>query len=569
VRTILLAGALLTAASVLVAGAIRSDAAGGSAAGTTPPPVPGCADRNAGQNVRVTQDCGFRAQSEETLAVNPSNESDFVAASNDFRTGFNKTSIQWSVDGGVHWGDVDEPFQHKLNHPERLLPTPSDPNRHTLAGDEGTGRGYEHCSDPSVAWDSAGRVFYSCVAFDAVFQASLLAVAVSPPRANGSYFGDIGPTTRTGIVAEDNNSSIFHDKELLAADAYANSPNRDNVYIVWTLLPGLGDVFEGQIYASMSTDHGRTWSTPEAINGASSTLCPIGLEDETSDSSCDRSYAPAPAVLPNGDLAVVFFNHNLSGADAQYLSVHCRPRGSSPEGTAQLDCGDPTKVGDAVRSPEPTCDFGIPIECVPGPYVVLEDDPHVAAQPRNGHLYVVWEDYRAGEYDIELARSTDGGATWSAARTVNPDRGLDHYLPAVAAAPGSDGDRVGVSYYRSQRIPGENSPPPGGFQQGVGGAGDAPSDYVLAGGGSATALPWAFSVVSPPFAPPDQATFIGDYTGLAITGGSRAHPIWADTRNRNPYAAQDGWRRDLDVFTDDVALPDATAAPSRGTIGAP
>jgi hypothetical protein len=394
---------------------------------------------------------------------------------------------------------------------------------------------------------------------------------VSPPGANGSYFSDIGPRTRVGIVAEDNNPGVFHDKESLAADSYEHSPNRDNVYVVWTNLPGVGEELAGQIYGSMSTDHGRTWSTPEPIGGSSEALCAVGGNGQARASGfdCDRSYAPAPAVLPDGNLVVVFFNRNVAGEDARYLAVRCRPRGVSPVGSARLNCGAPVKVGDARRAAEPTCDFGVPLECVPGPYVVLEDDPNVAVQRANGHLYVVWHDYRNGEYDIQLTRSFDGGATWSPSVTVNPDRGLDHYLPAVAAAAGANGDRVGVSYYRSGRIVSENTPPDGGFVQGSDGAGSALSDYALAGGGSTTALPWTFTVVSPAFEPPDQATFIGDYTGLAITPDGRAHPIWADTRNTNPYAATDGWTRDLDLFTDSISLAAGTAAASTGRIGSP
>ena len=69
--------------------------------------------------------------------------------------------------------------------------------------------------------------------------------------------------------------------------------------------------------------------------------------------------------------------------------------------------------------------------------------PRINSQnTQNNHLYATWQDYRNGEFDIQLSLSTDGGLTWHQAGTVNPDRGLDHYMPAVEQSPDRT-DRVG------------------------------------------------------------------------------------------------------------------------------
>jgi hypothetical protein len=213
-------------------------------------------------------------------------------------------------------------------------------------------------------------------------------------------------------------------------------------------------------------------------------------------------------------------------------------------------------VGDDIFVREPQCDFGRgPEECVPGPWIRTDDFPRIALNPGNGDLYATWQDYRNGEYDIQLAASTDGGRTWSASSTVNPDSGLDHYFPADAVAPSSQRDRVGVSYYRSGRVPNENNTPTGGFAPGQPGVQQASSDYVLAGG-KGTRAPFRFTVVSPRFPPPDgnQAGFNGDYSGLVINRDGEAHPIWSDTRNTNPFPLN-GVVHDEDVFTQKVSLP--------------
>ncbi|HXG97262.1 MAG TPA: hypothetical protein VNJ06_09165 [Gemmatimonadales bacterium] len=80
---------------------------------------------------------------------------------------------------------------------------------------------------------------------------------------------NIASAGRNYIVVEDNNAPVFHDKPFITADAYPGSPNRDNVYATWTVF----NTIASPIYGSMSTDHGRTWSTPAAISGSNVTLC--------------------------------------------------------------------------------------------------------------------------------------------------------------------------------------------------------------------------------------------------------------------------------------------------------
>ena len=58
---------------------------------------------------------------------------------------------------------------------------------------------------------------------------------------------------------------------------------------------------------------------------------------------------------------------------------------------------------------------------------------------------------RNGEYDIQLACSTDGGLTWTRGWNRQPGLRLDHYFAAVDQ-PRRKGDRIGVSYYRSERV---------------------------------------------------------------------------------------------------------------------
>lgn len=549
---------------------------------------------SGGGNVRVNQDCTYRRQAEEEITYNPANPKNLVGGQNDSRVGYNQCGIDWSLDNGRTWGDLLPPFRQRTNHPNAMGPNADNPNDNSIAHDQGTGHTYDAASDPALAVDSRGRAYFSCVTFDVASNASGLFVTQSPRGADGSFYFNVpdAPDKRF-MVVEDNSPVVFHDKNFIAADPYPGSPNRDNVYVTWTVFKfGAGclggtDTAPAQcqspIYGSMSTDHGITWSTPEEISGTSDTLCFFGnfLDPTAPEHACNFDQGSDPVALPNGDVEVIFNNGNTPAGNpnGQQLGVHCRPSGSSSAGTAHFNCASPSKVGDDVIQGEPRCDFGRgPEECIPGPFIRTDDYPRITTEnTQSNHLYAVWQDYRDGEFDIQLSRSTDGGRHWTPAGTLNPDRGLDHYFPAVDQTP-RDGDRVGASYYRSERVPGEaqggvfapcgpNGQPPQGATS-CAGVASGDSDYVLAGGTGA-ATPYAFRVLSPVFPPPDgvQAGFNGDYSGITINRGEEAHPIWSDTRNADPYAPADGVVRDEDVFSDAVGLPGGRGRAGRGHLG--
>lgn len=541
----------------------------------------GCTKRNSDGNQRVNQDCSFRRQAEEDITYNPADPKNLVGGQNDSRVGYNQCGIDFSTDNGHNWGDLLPPFRQHENAPEFDGPSAVNPNNNTIMGDVGTHHTYDAGSDPASAVDSRGRAYFSCVIFDVFSNASGLYATQSPRGANGSFYFNVPSSitanpTKQFLVVEDNSFFVFHDKNMIAADRYASSPNRDNVYVTWTVFKfnqPSGTFSESPIYGSMSTDHGLTFSTPEEISGSSPTLCFFGdfFTPGLDPHKCNFDQGSNPVALPDGSLEVIFNNGNTPAGNpnAQQLGVHCSPTGSSSAGTAHLNCAPPAKVGDDIITGEPLCDFGRgPEECVPGPWIRTNDYPRITKDnTRNNHLQAVWQDYRNGEYDIQLATSTDGGLHWTEVGTVNPDTGLDHYFPAVDQSP-SKGDRIGVSYYRSERVPGENTTPPGGFSPGMPGVQEGDSDYVLAGGvGGHT--PYDFEVLSPVFPPPDgaQAGFNGDYSGLTIPRGMEAHPIWSDTRNADPFSPANGVVHDEDIFTDSEGLPHGKAKVGRGRIG--
>ena len=562
----------------------------------------GCAERNSDGNVRVNQDCTFRRQAEVDITYNPVDPSDIVAGENDSRVGFNQCGIDFSNSNGRNWGDMLPPFRQRLNAPELMGPSADNPNNNTIGGNPGTFHTYDAASDPANAYDSSGRAFFSCVVFDIASNASGVFVTQSPQGADGSFYFNVpSPPDKRFMAVEDNSPIIFHDKNMISADRYKSSPNRDNVYLTWTVFKygasclGGSDTApafcESPIFGTMSTDHGVTWSTPEEISGAAPDLCQFGdvfTGNPANANDCNFDQGSYSVALPNGDLEVVFNNGNTPSTTNHQLGVHCSPSGSSSAGTAHFNCDPPVKVGDDEAAGEPECDFGRgPEECIPGPFIRTNDYPRITKDnSQNNHLYTVWQDYRNGEFDIQMSQSLDGGVTWHEIGTVNPDSGLDHYFAATDQSP-EKGDRNGVSYYRSDRVPNESSPGHGFFGGSVfapcnpdgstpdgadlcAGVAEQNSDYVLAGGTGGN-TPYDFSVLSPVFPPPDgaQAGFNGDYSGLTVNRNVDAHPIWSDTRNADPYTPDNGVVHDEDVFTASVNLPNGKAKAGPGHLGEP
>jgi hypothetical protein len=538
----------------------RADAGSGAGSLSISQSSLGCAHRNTDGNVRVNQDCTFRRQAEEGIAANPVNPRNLIAGQNDSRIGFNHCGIDYSFDGGTNWGDQLPPFWQRLNQ---------NPAPHTVMGGPAALRTYDAASDPALAFDSQGRAFFSCVVFDIADNASGILVASSPAGAGGSFFNNVPSLGSAYVAVEDNNNAIVHDKEFITADSYSSSPFRDSVYVTWTVFnfscgSDHASYCSSKIYFSRSTDHAVTWSAPKEISGAASGLCFFGnaFDLSQSPSACDFDQGSDPVVRPNGDIVVVFNNGNTAAnnPNSQQLAVVSKDGGTT--------WSKPVLAGVDITVGEPACDFGRgPEQCVPGVFIRTNDFPRLAVNRGNGDLFATWQDYRTGELDIHLSRSTDGGKTWTEAKAaVNPDTGSDHYFAAVAAVSSQsheggdnqDGqsDRVGDSYYSTARVPNENPAPgvSGVFKPAPGNGVQAePSIYSLAGG-SGLDTPYAAKRISPTFSPPDgvQAGFNGDYSGLVMVG-TTAHPIWSDTRNAAP--AGQGVIHDEDIFTDSVALP--------------
>lgn len=509
---------------------------------TAPPTVTrrtnGCANIFGGRftNVRVNRDCSFRRQAEEQIVIDPTDPNHLIAGQNDSRIGFNHCGIDFSFDRGRTWGDMLPPFWQFI-----LL------DGHTA--DAG--------SDPALAFDSRGNAYFSCIIFDVNSAANAVVVTKSNAAFGGTFFHTPQPgpnqaflTTPLGVAANDNDPTITHDKEFIAADAGASSPKRDRVYVTWTrfLTTPMGQTIESPIYFSESKNGGATWSPGIEISGANTALC-VSLASHR----CNRDQGSWPLVGPDGTLYVFFNNRNTSTIVAQQMMVKClgtadctkATNWSTPVFVADDFRTQPFYLGPAASDPVTGCPRGR--QCLPPNGYRLNDFGAGALDPRTGRLYFAWSDFRNGgpcatmnglpvepcanhHNDVFIVRSDDGGATWSKPTLVSNDGSTAAHWQAWMAV-GPDGT-VFVAYYDRHHggceATGCNDITVAIARGGEDAQGNDDEDgglafrHVRITTGSMPNLTLANN--------PAQAGFLGDYMSIAAdTGG--AVLVWADTRS--------------------------------------
>src|SRR6266705_1676254 len=173
-----------------------------SAPGFQPLPSPGKnGSVSVGSNVDMSNEPG--PQSETSIAINPSSQSQIVAGSNEiFRLPMRG---YFSSDGGSTWGGVDLPLPPPIRH-----------------------NGYDFGSDPGVAWDLHGNVYYSyiIVFFGAGFGVvgSEMAVARS---------SDGGRSWTPTYFDRQPSEGTFVDKPMITVDDDPASPNEGTVYVAF------------------------------------------------------------------------------------------------------------------------------------------------------------------------------------------------------------------------------------------------------------------------------------------------------------------------------------------------
>src|SRR5438876_3116391 len=180
-----------------------------------------------GPNVDVSNECG--PQSETYITINPARPKILAAGSNEiFRLPMRG---YFSTDGGSSWGGVD-------------LPLPP-----------AKGNGIDFGSDPTLAFDTRGNVFYGYIVVYFGNGNGINGTAMAVARSSDG--GRTYPAVT--FFSFENGSNHFNDKPMIAADTNAGSRFRDSVYVAWDA--AVGGSTGGGVRFARSTDHGATFTT--------------------------------------------------------------------------------------------------------------------------------------------------------------------------------------------------------------------------------------------------------------------------------------------------------------------
>lgn len=342
------------------------------------------------------------------------------------------------------------------------------------------GGDFERATDPWVSFGPDGTAWAMSLSTSGPVNAMLV---------SRSTDGGLGWSAPVSLINE--TTPYFNDKNALTADPY----DARFAYAVWDRLRDGSS--SGPAMFARTTDGGATWeSTREIFNpGASSQT--IG----------NLIVSPADGALVNVTLQIDYLPGNAR--ESRVVAIRSANRGQSWSGPVTIE----RSLAVGARDPE----NGTPIR--DGAII-----PQAAAGP-GGLVHVVWQDSRfsGGARDaVAYSRSADGGLTWSAPVRVNRDPSVAAFTPTVHVL--ADGT-LGVSYFD--------------LRDNTADATTLLAGYFLARStdGGAT---WQETRLAEPFdldmAPNANGLFLGDYMGLAGSGGA-FHALFVrttgDPANRN------------------------------------
>lgn len=339
---------------------------------------------------------------------------------------------------------------------------------------------YYRDTDPVAGIDLNGNIFLNTLpAIEPAFGNG--AVTVSRSTNGGASFA--APVE----VYRPPDDTLQPDKNWMAINTFAGTATAGRIVVTFTLFT----LDPYPIVSSYSDDGGQSWSTLAYVTP-----------------STYYAQGSQPVFLPNGNLAVVFWNFDGD----QLESV------TSADGGASY--GTPHVIAPVTRYNVPGIRTGSFL-------------PSATADRTNGYLYVTYQAAYQGAPRIMFTKSTNGGTAWTAPQPVSDNStNAPVFNPAVSVSP--DGQVVAITFYDERVNAGQNYLVDLFLAQSFdGGATWQPNLRVSQVSTDASLAPLTGS-----------GYMIGDYLGVAGSSGPDVPvvPVWIDTRSGNPdpYIARVG-----------------------------
>ncbi len=364
-------------------------------------------------------------------------------------------------------------------------------------------------TNTALAFDSKGNAYYGTGAkpnsvtatSDQLTTGLLLDIFVAKSTDGGCSYPTAAKVSSASPVTDDQDPGI-------AADANPGSPFRDNVYVAWARYTTDSDQGSNQILFSRSTDGGATYSNPMPISFGTPGF--VGQRD-----------LAAVKVGPDGTVYVVWLD-TVNRQSVYRLAI-------SHDGGQTFQAQNITVAASTDDSVDPA----------PGSRFsqILRPSPSVSIAP-NGTLYVAWGnrtgDPVSGHAVVLLAKSTDGGLTWSAPVVAGDVSGRSGFVASVAADPNNN---VNVAFTALDDVPTGTAP----------GAGVVHYDTYLTrstNGGASFSSPQLISTATSDPDGSSSNSLGGQAVGGIAAAADAAHVyvVWTDSRNATPCAAVDAYR---------------------------
>jgi hypothetical protein len=390
----------LWSSAVTFTNVVASSPVGGGGYGANPEYVPGtCGPQRLNSN-----------RSESWIAVKPGTE-DLVGTSKFFIS-------KWSTFYDFHLGS------YKISGGTPVSNNQVQGYECTTVGTQEMPPSWTHNTDPNADFDTRGRVYQTTLPFNAYWQNLHPNAAVMV-----SYSDDMGlhwVTANGGQPLEQspNASSVqfghVEDKQFIAVNHIPGNRYQDHIYAVWSVFNGSSV----DLRIAVSRDRGATFSRYNSFT--------------TPSVSGKASFYVQPSIDANGDLYLGFVGEDKQTKGSQ-VSIYV---------AKSTDDGQTFTFSKAVSG------IGlIPSCCLPNTTFRDGITESFAASPTYaGHLYAAYEDwdFTSGQFDVKFVQSTDGGATWTAPAKVNDNAEsaalgyTDQFQPTIAAGPNG---AVAIAFY--------------------------------------------------------------------------------------------------------------------------
>ncbi|MBL8512281.1 MAG: exo-alpha-sialidase, partial [Betaproteobacteria bacterium] len=283
-------------------------------------------------------------------------------------------------------------------------------------------------------------------------------------------------------LIRDVGAQFFNDKNSITA----HPTDARFAFATWDRLNASGG---GPTYFARTTDGGLTWEPARPIYDPGPTSQTIGNEI---------------VVMPNGTLINAYTQIDAGPLNRAFFAI-VRSTDNGVTWSQPIRIADYQGIG--TRDPETGA--------------AIRDSSSLAriAVSAQGMLYLTWQDARftnGARDSIALARSSDGGLTWSTPMRVNSDASTQALIPTIHVR--ADGT-LGITHFD--------------FRSNTTDPNTLPTDHWLlrsSDGGNT----WREVRVSGPFdlaaAPVARGLFIGDYQAL-LSIGNQFVPVWVETNS--------------------------------------